>query len=341
MQYEVLGNTGLEVSRLCLGCMTYGSPTWQPWVLPWEQSLPSIRRAWEAGINFFDTADVYSLGASEEMLAAAFAELGVARESVVIATKVFFPMGDDRNAQGLSKKHIRHAVDESLRRLNTDYIDLYQIHRLDRRLPMEAILEALGELVAEGKVLHLGASSMYAWEFAKMLFLADQLGVPRFVSMQNHYNLIYREEEREMIPLCRDQNIALIPWSPLARGFLAGNRTAEDRGGETARAQSDNFAKGNYFTPADFEVAARVGEVAKERGVPPSQIALAWVLSRPGITSPIVGTSKPHHLDDALAALELTLSDDEVARLEEPYQPHPVLGHSYAHAVLPMAPKKS
>lgn len=334
MEYTTLGRTGLQVSRICLGCMTYGSPTWQAWVLDEEASLPSIQRAWEAGINFFDTADVYSLGRSEEILGAALRTLNIRREEVVIASKVYFAMSGDRNDRGLSRKHIHHAVDASLKRLGVEYIDLYQIHRFDRLTDIEVTLEALGDLVRAGKVLHLGASSMFAWQFARMLFTADRLGVPRFVTMQNHYNLIYREEEREMIPLCRAEGIAMLPWSPLARGFLAGNRkrgtsgTPADRG-DTARAQSDCFAADNYFTDNDFEVVDRVIAVAAERETSPARVALAWILSKPGVVAPIVGTTKPAHLDDAVAALDLRLTEDEVRRLEAPYRPHPVLGHSY------------
>jgi len=329
MQYTTLGRTGLHVSRICLGCMTYGSPDWQAWVLDEEQSLPALRRAWEAGINFWDTADVYSLGRSEEIVGRAMREFSIPRHEIVIASKVYFAMSEDRNDRGLSRKHIRHAIENSLRRLGTDYIDLYQIHRFDRFTDIEVTLEALGDLVREGKVLHLGASSMFAWQFAKMLHTADRLGVPRFVTMQNHYNLIYREEEREMIPLCREEKVAMLPWSPLARGFLAGNRTRGEERGDTARAKSDRFAADNYFADNDFDVVDRVIEVARTRGETPAKIALAWVLSKPGVASPIIGASKSSHLDDAIAALDINLTDEEIRRLEEPYLPHRVLGHSY------------
>jgi aryl-alcohol dehydrogenase-like predicted oxidoreductase len=307
--------------------MTYGSKRWREWVLEEDESRPFIRRAFELGINFFDTADVYSLGVSEEILGRAVRDFGPSRDRVVIATKVFSPMGDDANQRGLSRKHILHGIDDSLRRLGMDYVDLYQIHRFDYDTPIEETLEALDDVVRMGKALYIGASSMYAWQFAKMLYTAERLGLTRFVSMQNHYNLIYREEEREMIPLCRDENIALIPWSPLARGFVAGNRRPEDFG-ETIRAKTDDYAQKMYYQPSDFQVAQRVTEVAQHRGVPNAQVALAWVLSKPGITAPIIGASKMPHLEDAAAAVELELDDSEIRALEEPYQPHPVLGHS-------------
>ena len=327
MQYVSLGKTGLKVSRLCLGCMSYGSSKWRDWVLDEHASLPFFRQAWEAGINFFDTADIYSNGASEEVLGHALKEIGMKRENVVIATKLHNPMGDGPNERGSSRKHVRHAIEASLRRLGTDYVDLYQIHRYDRETPMEETLAALSALVDEGKVLYLGASSMAAWEFAKFLYLADKHGLARFVCMQNHYNLVYREEEREMIPLCQAEGVGLIPWSPLARGFLAGNRRREDKG-ETTRAKSDDFAHRMYYQDSDFTVADRVGEIAAGRGVPPAQVALAWMLGKPGVTAPIIGATKEHHVGDAVAALDLALSPEEVARLEEPYQPHRVLGIS-------------
>ena len=327
MQYLSLGNTGLKVSRICLGCMSYGSPQWRDWVLDESASTPFFKQALDGGINFFDTADIYSNGASEEVLGHALKTLGVRRETVVIATKLFNPMGDSPNERGTSRKHVKHAVEASLRRLGTDYIDLYQIHRYDNSTPMEETLSALDALVREGKVLYLGASSMAAWEFAKFLYLADRHGLARFVAMQNHYNLVYREEEREMIPLCREEGIALIPWSPLARGFLAGNRKREDRG-ETTRAKSDEFAHGMYYQDSDFQIVERVGEIAAARGVNHAQVALAWMLAQPGITAPIIGATKPHHLDDAIKATDLTLTPEEIQRLEEFYQPHPVLGIS-------------
>jgi 1-deoxyxylulose-5-phosphate synthase len=329
VQYVNLGATGLKVSRICLGCMTYGSKKWREWVLEEEESRPFFRRAWDAGINFYDTADVYSLGASEEILGRAVKDLAVPRDRVVIATKVFSVMGDDPNQRGLSRKHIHHAIDDSLRRLGTDYVDLYQIHRFDKHTPIEETLEALTDVVKAGKALYIGASSMYAWQFAKMLGTSDQLGLSRFVTMQNHYNLVYREEEREMIPLCIDQGIGLLPWSPLARGFLAGNRKGREQGfGETSRAKTDDFAHKLYYQESDFAVVDRVSEIARRRGVSNAQVALAWLLAQPGVTSPIVGASKMKHLEEAIAALELKLAEEELHELAEPYRPHPVLGHS-------------
>jgi len=327
MEYVNLGKAGVKVSRICLGTMTYGSKKWREWVLEEEESRPFIRRALELGINFFDTADMYSVGVSEEILGRALKDFGPSRDRVVIATKVYNPMGDDPNQRGLSRKHIRHAIDDSLRRLGTDYVDLYQIHRLDHETPMEEILDALDGVVKEGKALYIGASSMFAWQFAKMLATADAMGFTRFVSMQNHYNLIYREEEREMLPLCREEGIGVIPWSPLARGFLAGNRRKEGFG-ETARAKTDEYAQGMYYQPADFAVADRVGEIARARGVANAQVALAWILAQPGVTAPIVGASKMQHLEDAVAALSLKLDERELKDLAEPYQPHRVLGHT-------------
>jgi aryl-alcohol dehydrogenase-like predicted oxidoreductase len=323
MDYVNLGSTGLKVSRLCLGCMTYGTKDWREWVLEEQDAKPFIRQALDAGINFFDTADMYSVGASEQILGNALKEFGIARDRTVIATKVFSPMSDDPNDRGLSRKHIMQSIDNSLRRLGTDYVDLYQIHRFDYDTPIEETLEALTDVVKAGKALHIGASSMHAWQFAKMLYVADQNGFSRFVSMQNHYNLMYREEEREMIPLCQDQGIGLIPWSPLARGQLAGNTR-----NVTTRTKTDDFSKRLYVHPGDAKVIDRVAEVAAGRGVPPAQVALAWMLSKPHITAPIIGASKPHHLGDALAALELSLETDEITRLEEVYEPHAVIGHS-------------
>ena len=326
MQYVSLGDTGLKVSRICLGCMSYGSKKWREWVLEEADSLPFFRQALDAGINFFDTADIYSVGVSEEITGRALKKLGVRREEVVIATKVYNPMGDSPNERGLSKKHIRHAIDASLKRLGVDYVDLYQIHRHDSTTSMEETLEALTDVVNQGKALYIGGSSMYAWEFAKYLYLADQHGYSRFVSMQNHYNLVYREEEREMIPLCRAEGVALIPWSPLARGFLAGNRRGEDKG-ETVRAKSDEFAHGLYYKEDDFQVVDHVTEIAKKHGVPNAQIALAWILHKPGVTSPIIGATKAHHIPDAVKGSQIKLSSEEVAYLEAPYKPHPILGH--------------
>ena len=327
MEYVNLGSTGLKVSRICLGTMTYGSKRWREWVLEEEESRPFIRRALELGINFFDTADMYSLGVSEEIVGRALKELGPPRDQVVIATKVFNAMGDDPNQRGLSRKHIRHAIDDSLRRLGTDYVDLYQIHRFDYTTPIEETLEALDEVVKAGKALYLGASSMFAWQFAQMLYTADAMGLSRFVTMQNHYNLVYREEEREMMPLCLEEGIGVIPWSPLARGFLAGNRRKEDFG-ETLRSKTDDYAKGLYYQPSDFAVVDRVSQIAQQRGVPNAQVALAWVLEQPGVTAPIIGASKMSHLDDAVAALSVKLDEGELKSLAEPYTPHRVLGHS-------------
>ncbi len=324
MDYINLGKTGLKVSRLCLGCMTYGSKKWREWVLEEEESRPFIRRALEAGINFFDTANIYSDGVSEEILGRALRDFA-SREEVVIATKLFNPMRKDSNGRGLSRKAVMTEIDHSLKRLGTDYVDLYQIHRWDYETPIEETMEALHDVVKAGKARYIGASSMFAWQFAKSLHVCDLNGWTRFVSMQNHYNLIYREEEREMLPLCRDQGIGVIPWSPLARGFLAGNR--DKQGGETVRSKTDDYAKGMYYQDDDFAVADGVSEVAKAHGVPNMQVALAWVLSKPGVTAPIIGVSKPHHLDDALT-LSLELSEDEIQQLEEPYKPHRILGHS-------------
>jgi aryl-alcohol dehydrogenase-like predicted oxidoreductase len=325
MDYVNLGNTGLKVSRLCLGTMTYGSKKWREWVLEEEESRPFIRRSLEAGINFFDTADMYSVGVSEEIVGRALKDFGPGRDKVVIATKVFNAMGDDPNQRGLSRKHIRHALEDSLRRLGTDYVDLYQIHRFDPETPIEETMEALNDLVRAGKVLHLGASSMFAWQFAKMLNASDARGWTPFVTMQNHYNLLYREEEREMIPLCLDRSIGLIPWSPLARGVLA-----RPLGAATVRAKTDEYAKHIYgaeLPEGDRAIHAAVNEIAGVRGVPPAQVALAWLCQKPGVVAPIVGASKPQHLEDAIAALSLKLSSAEIAALEAPYIPHAVAGH--------------
>src|SRR6516165_8688927 len=323
MDYTTLGKTGLKVSRLCLGCMSYGSSEWRDWVLDEEESRPFFKQALDAGINFFDTADMYSNGASEEVTGRALKKLGIRREEIVIATKVYNPTGESPNERGTSKKHVRHAIDASLRRLGLDYVDLYQIHRFDATTPMEETLEALTDVINQGKALYIGASSMYAWEFARLLYLADRHGYARFVSMQNHYNLVYREEEREMNPLCREEGIGLIPWSPLARGFLAGNRRPTDRG-ETTRAKSDEFAHRLYYQESDFQVVDRVAQIAKNRGVNNVQVALAWILQQPGLTAPIIGATKANHLDDAVKALELKLEPEELKALEEPYRPHPI-----------------
>ncbi|HEX4961259.1 MAG TPA: aldo/keto reductase [Thermoanaerobaculia bacterium] len=326
MIYTRLGKTGLKVSRICLGCMTYGTPAWRDWVLDEEASRPFIRRALELGINFFDTADMYSRGVSEEVLGRALRDFAK-REDVVIATKVNYPMGDGPNDRGLSRKHIFDSIDASLRRLGIDHVDLYQIHRFDRETPIEETLEALNDLVRAGKVRYLGASSMHSWQFAKSLYLADLHGWTRFVSMQNHYNLAYREEEREMLPLCREEGIGVIPWSPLARGFLAGNRRRGEAPVETVRAKTDVFAQDYYYLPEDYDVAERVAAVAERRSVPPAQVALAWLLHQSGVTAPIVGASKTRHLDDAVAALEIHLAPEELQELATPYRPHRVMGH--------------
>jgi aryl-alcohol dehydrogenase (NADP+) len=307
--------------------MTYGTPKWRDWVLDEEASKPFFRQATEAGINFYDTADIYSLGVSEEVTGRAIKEFWPKREQVVVATKVFNPMGKSPNEAGLSRKHIMHAIDASLKRLGMDYVDLYQIHRFDKTTPIEETIEALHDVVKAGKALYVGASSMYAWQFAKYLSTADAMGKTRFVSMQNHYNLVYREEEREMMPLCVEEGIAVIPWSPLARGFLAGNRRRQDKG-ETARAKSDEFAHMMYYQDSDFDTVDRVTEIAKARGVPNAQVALAWLMQQPGVIAPIIGASKPGHLEDAIAATTLRLNDDELKALGKHYQPHRVLGHT-------------
>ena len=324
MDYVNLGSTGLKVSRICLGCMTFGTRKWREWVLEEPESRPLISQAIEAGINFFDTADMYSAGVSEEILGRALKEFGPPRDRLVIATKVFNAMGDHPNQRGLSRKHIFHAIDDSLRRLQTDYVDLYQIHRFDPATPAEETLEALADVVRAGKALYVGASSMWAWQLAQMLSLAGQRGSPRFVTMQNHYNLLYREEEREMIPLCRAEGIGLIPWSPLARGLLARNRQTG-----TVRSKTDDYAKTLYSKTAesDDKVIARVQTLATAHGMPPARIALAWLLHKPGVTAPIIGASKPQHLEDAVAAVGLKLTEDEIKQLEEPYVPHAVAGH--------------
>jgi aryl-alcohol dehydrogenase-like predicted oxidoreductase len=325
MDYVNLGSTGLRVSRVCLGMMSYGNDSERAWVLDEDATEPIVRAAVEGGVTFFDTADTYSAGASEVATGRILSKL-LTRDELVIATKVFMPMTPGENGGGLSRKHILSAIDASLQRLGMDYVDLYQIHRWDPRTPIEETMEALHGVVRAGKARYIGASSMFAWQFAKAQHVAERHGWTKFVSMQPHYNLIYREEEREMIPLCLDQGVGVIPWSPLARGVLAGNRTREGTR-NTTRSDSDPFTDYLYSQPTDFDVVERVGEIAGKRGVPAAQIALAWLLHKPGVTAPIVGATKPGHLEDALAAEQLTLSDEEITRLEEPYAPHPVLGH--------------
>ena len=326
MEYIRLGQTGLKVSRLCMGMMTYGDPKWRPWVLPAADARPFVIRALELGINFFDTADMYSLGASEQVTGQLLRELA-RRDEVVIATKVFSPMGPGPNERGLSRAHILDSIDASLKRLGLDYVDLYQIHRYDPDTPSEETLQTLHEVVQAGKARYIGASSMYAWQFARMLHVSQAHGWARFVSMQNHYNLVYREEEREMLPLCRAEGVGIIPWSPLARGFLAGNRTrTEDTA--TMRAQTDDFAQSMYYRDNDFAVVEQLKQVAAARGVAPAQIALAWVLAQPGVTAPIIGASRIEQLNELGAALSIKLSEDECRTLQAVYQPHPVLGHS-------------
>ena len=324
MEYTRFGDTGMMVSRLCLGTMTYGKPTQRwPWALNEELSRPFIKQALEMGFNFFDTADVYADGASEEVVGRALRDFAK-RDEIVLATKVFNAMGPGPNDKGLSRKYIMRAIDASLKRLGTDYVDLYQIHRWDDNTPIEETMEALHDVVKAGKARYIGASSMHSWQFAKALYTADLRGWTRFVSMQPHYNLVYREEEREMIPFCADQKIAVIPWSPLARGLLTGKRTKERN--ETERSKTDAFSKSIYNQDADFNIVQRLGKVAAQKGLPDAQIALAWILSKPAITAPIIGASKPGHLEDAVAALSVKLTDGEIAQLEELYRPHPVLG---------------
>ena len=325
MKYTTLGRTGLVVSRLALGCMSYGDPAWRPWVLPEEGARPFFRRALEAGINLFDTADMYSMGVSEEVTGRLLAEMG-RREELVIATKVHFPMGIGPNMGGLSRKHVVQACEASLKRLGIETIDLYQIHRFDPSTPLAETLEALDLLVRQGKVRYLGASSGEAWRFQKALATADREGLARFVSMQNHYNLLYREEEREMLPLCLDEGIGVLPWSPLARGLLAGTRATPADREATPRAASDDYARQLYDHPADADVLAATRSVAAARGVPMARVALAWLLSQPGVTAPIVGATQPAHLEESLSALDLTLTSEEAAALEAPYRPHAVRG---------------
>jgi aryl-alcohol dehydrogenase-like predicted oxidoreductase len=322
MQYVNLGRTGLRVSRVCLGMMSYGQHESRPWALPEAEAEPIVKQAVEGGITFFDTADTYNGGESERVTGRLLSKLFGTREEYVLATKVFMNTMPGENGGGLSRKHILASIDASLERLGQDYVDLYQIHRWDYRTPIEEAMEALHDVVKSGKARYIGASSMFAWQFAK----AQQVGATRFVSMQNHYNLVYREEEREMIPQCLDQGVGVIPWSPLARGLLAGNRSREGER-KTTRANTDQFSDYLYKPEVDFDVVDRLGEVAAERGDAPAQVALAWVLSKPGVTAPIVGATKPEHLLDALAAEQLSLTEDEIKRLEEPYVPHAVAGH--------------
>jgi 1-deoxyxylulose-5-phosphate synthase len=324
VKYVNLGSTGLRVSRVCLGMMSFGNDSDRPWVLDEDAAEPIVKAAADGGITFFDTADVYSAGASEVATGRLLGKM-FNRDDVVVATKVFSPMGPGQNSRGLSRKHILSGIDSSLDRLDMDYVDLYQIHRWDSHTPIEETMEALHDVVRAGKARYIGASSMSAWQFAKAQHVADRHGWTRFVSMQNHYNLLYREEEREMIPQCIDQGVGVIPWSPLARGVLAGSRTREGER-RTTRSNTDAF-QDVLYSDADFDVVDRVAEVAAKRGVPSAQIALAWLLHRRGVTAPIVGATRLAHLEDALAAEELELSEDEIRSLEELYIPHPVLGH--------------
>jgi len=324
MEYTRLGATGLKVSRICLGMMSYGDPSWREWLLSEDEGEPIVRRAVEQGITFFDTADAYSGGVSEQITGRLLGKLFPRRDDYVLATKVYWPTGDGPNDKGLSRKHILSSIDDSLRRLGTDYVDLYQIHRWDYDTPIEETMGALEDVVRAGKARYIGASSMYAWQFAKARNVARLHEWTTFVSMQNHYNLLYREEEREMIPLCRDLGVGLIPWSPLGRGRLTRPRGAES----TTRSQTDEFGRSLYTEACDDAVVDAVQAVAAERGLPMAQVALAWMLHRPGITAPVIGATKVGHLTDAVAATQVTLSDAEIARLEEPYRPHPVRGHS-------------
>ncbi len=323
MDYVRLGNTGTKVSRICLGMMTYGDPSWRQWILGDDDAVPIVQKAVESGVTFFDTADMYARGTSEELTGRVLSRFFTRREDYVLATKVFNPMGDGPNDRGLSRTHVLNGIDGSLRRLGTDYVDLYQIHRFDPHTPVEETMEALHDVVKAGKARYIGASSMYAWQFAKAQHAARQHGWTPFVTMQNHYNLVYREEEREMVPLCLDQGVGLIPWSPLARGRLT--RPPGDQ--STTRSTTDEFADVLY-DDGDVAVVEAVHEIAEARGVPMAQVALAWVLSRPGVSAPIVGASKVRHLEDAVAATALTLSDEEIKAVESPYRPHEVRGHS-------------
>ncbi|HEY6295668.1 MAG TPA: aldo/keto reductase [Streptosporangiaceae bacterium] len=326
MDYVRLGSAGLKVSRICLGMMSYGSQAERAWHLDEAAAEPIVKAAVDGGVTFFDTADTYSDGLTERITGRLLGRLFSHREDYVLATKVYFPMGPGPNDAGLARKHVLSAIDASLRRLGTDYVDLYQIHRWDYETPIEETMTALHDVVRAGKARYLGASSMFAWQFAKAQHTAEGHGRTTFASMQDHYNLLYREEEREMIPLCLDQGVAVLPYSPLARGMLVGNRSRQG-GRRTARAGSDPLSEQYYDSPADFDVVDRLAEVAAARGAPPAQVALAWLLSRPGVTAPIIGATRLGHIGDALAAGNLALTDDEVRRLDEPYRPHPVLAH--------------
>jgi aryl-alcohol dehydrogenase-like predicted oxidoreductase len=325
MNYTNLGTAGLRVSRICLGMMGFGNESERVWVIDEDAAEPIVKAAVEGGVTFFDTADTYSAGASEVATGRLVPKF-LSRDEAVIATKVFMPVTPGENGGGLGRKHILSGIDASLRRLKMDYVDLYQIHRWDPRTPIEETMEALNDVVRAGKARYIGASSMFSWQFSKAQYTAEKHGWAKFVSMQNHYNLVYREEEREMIPLCLDQGVGCIPWSPLARGMLAGNRT-RDGGRLTTRSSTDPFTDYLYDQPTDFDVVDAVNDVATARNIPSGQVALAWLLQKPGVTAPIVGSTKKKHLKDALAAEELTLSEDEIERLEKPYVAHPVLGH--------------
>ncbi|MBN8232991.1 aldo/keto reductase [Corallococcus macrosporus] len=325
MKYANLGHTGLRVSRICLGCMSYGTPKWRPWVLDEEASQPFFRRAVELGVTFFDTANMYSDGVSEEVTGRALRKYAKLDE-VVLATKVYFPTGSGQNERGLSRKAITQACEASLKRLGVDTIDLYQIHRMDPNTPIEETLSALDQLVRQGKVRYLGASSAYAWQFMRALSVSERNSWARFVSMQNHYNLVYREEEREMLPLCEAEGVGVIPWSPLARGLLAGSRKSLDDKEATTRAGSDTLSPMLYNQPGDWDVVEAVKQVAEARKAPPAQVSLAWLLSKPVVTAPIIGATKPEHLEDAVKAVNLKLTPEEIKALEAPYKPHAVRG---------------
>jgi len=327
MEYVRLGSTGLKVSRVCLGCMSYGQRgQGTGWELDEEHSRPYIQRALELGINFFDLADVYCNGTSETVVGQALRDFAASRDEIVVTTKVHFPTGKGPNDRGNSRKHVMSAIDASLKRLGMDYVDLYQIHRWDYETPIEETMETLHDIVRAGKARYIGGSAMFAWQFAKAQYTADLYGWTRFVSMQNHYNLIYREDERELLPFCQDQGIGVIPFSPLARGVLARKPAKEQD--ETLRYQTDSLAKSRYGQEDNLTTIERVSEVAEARGIPMAQVALAWIYSKPFVNSPIIGATKPHHLDDAIAALSVQLTGEEIARLEEPYRPHPIIAHS-------------